>query len=527
MIRFLLMLMVAAGLSAVEGLTTVSAEIPWPNPERYVPVVVRVQSNLGGPFRVTATLGQHSAVVEVGLDAGVPRTVTVLVPATADLYPTAMVRWTGPGDTRDSLSASCSAPRLRAIAVVDRDESVPLKRFAFVDQRASTHRASSGGLAERVALDLLPQRWQGYPSHMVLLFSPSDDRRLDDERRGAIATWVGVGGALAVVEAGQVPAWRAVGVEPIVLDARNDDRELRARVEADGSAHRDPPVLTPVPGTERVPATGFVLVALLFAVVAGPLNFWWVRKRGSRHLLLVTTPIISLATCACLLIVNLLIEGVALHRSVLQLTLLDQRRAQAVAWTRATYYGGFAVSSMAVDAEGCARDFAADEHQLWSRRHSGAIDPLAIDWRDGKRLAGWIPARTNRQLLFTMPRPERRRLTVERVGSGWLATNGLEVGIETLTWRDSELQTWRAGQIAYGASATLNLVTPESSDQVNVSAELDASAQRAQAKAAEAPFGFIAKLDAPFGTLPGPAARDALPPTCVVIGLAIPSGATP
>ena len=541
--RLLLLALMAAGLAASEaglgtnkiiigaaGTTTVSAEIPWGNADRYVPVVVRVQSPLDGRFRVTAQLGQHSAVAEVELSAGNTRTLTVLLPGMEDQNPHVRLRWTGPGGTSGEETAMCSARSWRAIAIIDRDETLPLKRFEFVEKSSWSHHSSASGLAERVALDALPQRWQGYPGRMMLLFSAGDDRRLDDERRGAIATWVATGGAVAVAEPGQVPVWRAVGVEPIVLDARNDDRALRERVTADGGESRDPPALHSVPGTERVPATGFALVALLFALVVGPLNLWWVRKRGSRHLLLLTTPVLSLATCAGLLVFNLLIEGVALRRTAVQVTLLDQRRAQAVAWTRATYYGGFAVSSLGLDAEGCARQFANDGNQGYHHYgRSRTNDALAIDWRDGQHLAGWIPARINRQLLFTVPRPERARLTVERAGTGWQVTNGLEVGIRRLSWRDSESKAWEADGIAYGATATLQPSRQAANDDggLGPAVALDPNAQQTLATVTSTAYGFITELDAPFRPLPGPSATDATPIASFVIGHAIPTGAIP
>jgi len=519
---FVLLMTLAATLVAAEPRPTVSAEIPWGNGDRYVPVVVRVLSPLDGRFRVTAEMGQASATVEADVVAGVARTLTVLLPATAAEAPDAIVSWVGPGDTRDQITARCLARRWRAIAIVDRDETLPLKRFDFVGLSWGTG-GSGSDFVGRVPLESLPQRWQGYPAALTLLFSPSDDRRLDDERRGAIATWVATGGAVAVAEPAQIPAWRALGVEPIVLDDVNGDVSLRECVDArDGMSH-EPPALVPVPGTERVPATGFALVAVLFAVVVGPLNLWWVRKRGNRHLLLLTTPALSLATCASLLVVNLLIEGVALRRSVLQVTLLDQQRATAVAWTRATYYGGFAVNNLALDAEGCAHSFAPGREN-YRRGRLQMVESLAIDWRDGQRLTGWIPARTNRQLLFTVPRPERARLTVERVGTGWQVTNGLGVTIERLCWRDAKMNLWQSDEIAFGATGALtglptgHMETP--------ALDLDASGQRAVGTVSTQ-FAFLAKLAAPFGALPGPVGSDATPPECFVIGSAVPAGAKP
>jgi hypothetical protein len=283
-----------------------------------------------------------------------------------------------------------------------------------------------------------------------------------------------------------------------------------------------------VPGTERVPATGFALVALLFLLVVGPLNLWWARRRGNRHLLLLTTPALSLATCAILIVVNLVVEGIALRRSAVQVTWLDQRQARAVAWTGATYYGGFAVDRLALDAEGCARAITESGNHDWGYRRRWT-DPLAIDWLDGQHLEGWIPARLNRQLLFTVPRPERARLTVERAGDGWQVVNGLGRTIRSLQWRDRDTTVWMAAGIDAGASATLERIV--ATEPVGTAGgrplTVDRPAQEALMAANGNAYGFVATLDAPFGELPGPAAVDAEPLTCLVVGEATPAGAMP
>lgn len=533
--RAWILLALAATLGAVELRPSVTAEIPWGSSDRYVPVLVRVRTPVEGRFAFAARLGQHHATIEADLAAGTARTLTLLLPGVDDPNPDAEVRWTGPGGSEGTVGARCLARQWRALAIVDRDEVIPLKRFALPEDPPS-HVQFRGGLVERVPLESLPQRWQGYPARMVLLFSAADDRRLDDERRAAIATWAAAGGAVAVAEPAQAAAWRALGVEPLPLDGADGGAALRARIEA-ANALETPPDLRPVPGTERVPATGFALVAVLFALVVGPLNLWWARRRGNRHLLLLTTPVLSLATCVSLLAVNLLIEGIALRRSALQVTLLDQARARAVAWTRATYYGGFAVNDVALDAEACVRPFTLDRYDsasygyaYGSRYRDRAAEELTIDWRGGQHLAGWIPARTNRQLLFTVPRPERARLTVERVGDGWQATNGLGVGIRELAWRDGDGREHVATGIAFGASATLVPARPRPEEPVadddHPRLELDSSGERALHLAKHV-HAFHAELEAPFGALAGPPARDATPPRCVVVGIATPGGAAP
>jgi hypothetical protein len=505
---------------------TVSAEMPWADNDGYTPVVVTAASPVERTLRLRARSGSGEASTEMRLPAGQTVRLSLLLPSCDEYYGQAQITWSSDdGATGDLTASAGNTYRRLGLAVIDADERIPLKGLEYADKTAFATQQHYGGtstVSARVPRAALPERWQGYPDWMTLVLAAEDDRALTPEQRQAIATWASAGGAVVVADGAQREAWRQLGVEPLLL--AEAEGAIVARLERIAAEAGSQPGLTPVPGTESVPATGFMLLAILFALVVGPLNLWWVRRRGQPALFLITTPLLSLVTCVVLLGASVLIDGLSLRRVVSQLTVLDQRHARAITWTRATYYGAFAVSRFAVDgeAEVLARGEEDNQDWRWRGRRRQAPEALTVDWHDGQHLAGeWIPARRNRQLLYAIPRPERSQLQLARSGDGWRITNGLAVGVRRLSWHDGAGGLHSCGAIPGGATAALSA----GGFEVETDGSAFGPAAMHAAEVAGRPWGFAAELDGPLDGIPGPAGVDARPVTGIVVGQLTPGGA--
>ncbi|MBA3847838.1 MAG: hypothetical protein H0X45_14510 [Planctomycetes bacterium] len=325
---------------------------------------------------------------------------------------------------------------------------------------------------------------------------------------------------LARGDAGVVMDDAALAVLAARLNATQDDRVTVA------DAHK-------VPGTERAPIGGFVIVAALFALLVGPVNLWWVRRRDARHLFLVTTPLLSLATCAGLLTYNLIAEGVALRRSARQIAVVDQPQGRAAVWTAATYFGGFAGGDITLDPEAKLLPFEPGRGDRYNYRYQQQRDNAAygLDWSDGQiATGGWIPARVNRHLAYAELRPLGDRLIVTRDGAGWNATNGFTSTMTELRWRDAQGRWWGCDDaLAPGARGALTLQAPyftwmEPAGEVlqQVRADAGAAAMRACAAAAARAYAASAMLSGALTPLPGPTAEDAQPVTTLLLTIAPP-----
>ena len=76
----------------------------------------------------------------------------------------------------------------------------------------------------------------------------------------------------------------------------------------------DRPSKREVPGTDGIPLPAFVVLSIFIAVLAGPLNLWWCRKR-KREYFLFTTPVIGVGASLVLIITAFISDGVSIKRS--------------------------------------------------------------------------------------------------------------------------------------------------------------------------------------------------------------------
>ena len=526
MSRFLLLFLffVTYSTTAAE-LPVVSAAVPWADTEGYTPVIITVSSTSERTLTIRAQVDGVEGRIAMVVGGGEAVRATLLLPPLQTDNTHVGITWTSEDGLSGDLSVSttANAHRRLALAVIDSDENIPLKSLDFANFTKFSSHTSKGyfpksgvpTFSARVPRADLPERWQGYPSWVTLVFAASDDLGLAAEQRSAIATWVAAGGTVVIATGAQREAWRKVGVEPWLLSS--SEKALVTRLNRIGSEEENPHVLVSVPGTESVPATGFMLLATLFAVVVGPLNLWWVRRRGAPALFLLTTPALSLITCVVLLGTNIIIEGLSLRRVASQLTVLDQSHASAIAWTRASYYGGFSVARFDVDNDAKVRRFEPEQDNSYSYSRSWRRDTetYAIDWRGGQHLSGeWIPARRNRQLLYVAARTERAQLQLTRKGNQWQVTNGLGTTLRQLIWRDGDNVVYKCGPLQTGESAELAVETGRTAIAMD---DFDGAAKHAAAIRNE-PWGFTAELENSFGALPGPVSLDAVPLTSYVVG---------
>ena len=523
MSRFFLLLLffVTCSVNAAE-LPVVSAAVPWADSEGYTPVIISVSSSSERTLTIRANVDSVEGRIAMVVGGGQAVRATLLLPPLQTDGGNITITWSSDDGMNGELFVSATnAHRRLALAVIDSDESIPLKSLEFADTTAfSTHassryRSTSSGktFSARVPRMDLPERWQGYPTWMTLTFAASDDVALAAEQRSAIATWVAAGGTVVIATSAQREAWRKVGVEPWLLNS--SEKALINRLNRIGAENEHPNVLISVPGTESVPATGFMLLATLFAVVVGPLNLWWVRRRGAPALFLLTTPALSLIFCVVLLGTNIIIEGLSLRRVASQLTVLDQSHARAIAWTRASYYGGFSVARFDVDSDAKVRRFEPEQNNGYSYRGRRDNESHAIDWRGGQQLSGeWIPARRNRQLLYVTARTERAQLQLTRKGNQWQVTNGLGTALRQLVWRNGDHVIHSCGPLQAGEST--ELAVGVGGFEI-AEGGFDDAAKHAAAIRNE-PWGFAAELESSFGALPGPVSLDAVPLTSYVVG---------
>ncbi len=510
----------------------VDATCPWEDKDGYTPVIVRLEA-LIAPVEVAleAALGEARASDRVRVEPGRPVTRTVLLPSNPG-YGSPVLRWSSPGGGDNFGVATSIGYRAVALAVLDPREEVALPALQkLVEARAPDggrqgrggYHSSGGERVRRIPADHLPDRWQGLPAWLTLLTTPAGEAQLDAGQREAIVAWTRCGGRLFTSDRASQAAWQRLGALATVLDPAGEDQpalieRLRQVTGEDGE-----PAEHPVPGTDRLPTAWFLSLAIAFAIVAGPLNLWWVvRRRRQPWLMLLTTPLISLGTCALLIVIALVSEGLGRKRSAAQITLLDLTAQRAAIFTATTWFCGIAPGTFPLDPED--RLVPMDQAD-WRSGYRNQRPALALDWHGGQRaLAGWIPARINRQLACTQQRPERRRLTLVRHGDAWRLGNGFDVAITEAHWRDAAGMAWSVRDLAPGQEATMTPAPAGPLDLHQASRRLALDARLALAEAATAPGWWTARLAAPLQPLPGPDAEDVEPVQAWAAGRLPPEG---
>jgi hypothetical protein len=529
--RQALVLLALAGALAAAEPVRLEAVCPWEDHNGYSPVVVTASADRDVTLTLTAHTMTAEGVATVAIPAGGQARRTVLVPTCGSRWLNfQQLAWQGGGLGGSTGISSRNQHNELALALVDPAESLKLKELGEALNRLP------GSIKEeqiqRFAPALMPDRWQGYPAWLTVLLTPAGEAALDNDQRIALARWSQVGGGLAVTTAGQFKAWREQGAAPILADPAVPLAALAERIKATRDTLGWQPSVNPVPGTERVPVTAFVVVALGFALLVGPVNLWWVRKRNARHLFLLTTPLISLATCVALIVVSLLADGISVRRSAVQTVLIDHLGQRAVCWTGVTCFAAFSQSSLTLDGE--AKAVVADPEGYDGGGRRGRADygeRLSLDWRSGQLLGGAVvPARINRQLIIVEARPERRRLEIAAQGGGWLVSNGLGVDLLGLTWRDAGGAVWVCDAIAQGQAQPLTRRPSAGGEAAldlpgTITQRSGPALELAWNRQSRGAFAFVARLAAPMDALPGPAATDATPPQVVACGRLIPPGA--
>lgn len=488
----------------------VAAVVPWGDPFGYTPVLVTIDSGVDREIAVEASCGDIEARATVSVRAGIQRVETVLLPPTLGSGTGCQVglKWrTDDGRT-------------------GQERHIYPRNFNVEELVIGT---SSGGYPEPLRPKLIPDRWQAFPLRALVRLEPGVHGDLTAAQKAALVAWSQGGGKLVVADDDREVWLEAAARLPRVGDDTTAGHEPWER--------RFRPDLVRVPGTEEVPIGGFMLLVVLFAIIVGPLNIWWVIKQNKRHLFLLTTPLVSLITCGLLIGYNILSEGLHIRRVVGELTYLDVERKAAVSYHATTFFAGVSVDDLTVGLDAKVLPMNPEEHDLiwaegWMDEEPGArsLANAAISWTATAQhlTGGWIPARRNRQLTFIQRRSERRRVTVEKDGNDYRILNGLGTRITWLEWTDSAGGVWLAEHIDDGQGAVLrSMATRRSSD-----VELSRFGRGAMSlwTTGEPRDHFHAQLDAPLEASPGPDAEDSSPPVAYLTGplrLAASAGAEP
>lgn len=192
-----------------------------------------------------------------------------------------------------------------------------------------------------------------------------------------------------------------------------------------------------VPGVGRPPITAFVLIILLFAIFAGPVNFRWLKRRKQPLLALVTVPVLGFGTTLMILGYGVFHDGFGVRGVHHSWTVLDQVAHEGATVSARTLFAGLSPKDLSMDGDALVLSGRAGSD---SRRFS---DRWRWDGDTARLDGGVLPSRTLTPLVSSQQKPVRARLTIRESGDALevLGDSGIQP-VDVIVLRDLQGDYW-------------------------------------------------------------------------------------
>lgn len=206
-----------------------------------------------------------------------------------------------------------------------------------------------------------------------------------------------------------------------------------------------------IAGVGAAPVFSFILLATMFAIAIGPLNYLFLGRIRRLSLLLFTVPLGALLVTLSLFLYALVTDGLGVRSRVRSYTSLDQRSGQMVSWSRQTYFASVAPSR--------GLKYPADTlvFPLVLKQNDMGGTSRAIDWEpDGQRLkSGFLSSRALSQFMVVRSAKSDTRLeVVEQKSAPHLQVrNTLGSKVTLLVLRDSQGNYFAADNLPLDTTA--------------------------------------------------------------------------
>ena len=328
----------------------------------------------------------------------------------------------------------------------------------------------------------LPTNWLGYTSLRAVVIDPNKWDQLTDVQKTALLTWTACGGDLVVVDADVTrllpPDTLPATADPLTYDylfgrikatttaaihassvsgvlnsldtGRNRAWSLPANFAPDWGAIATRGFRLPIPGIDGIPARTYLAILVLFAVLIGPVNYWWLSRHRRQVLVVLTAPIISAVFIMLLAAYAIAGDGFGVYGRAITFTMLDQVKRQAV--TRAS----FSLYAAGMSPSGglqFPRDVAVFPLGVSG---NGPTTQVQLNLTDSQRFAaGLAQARTATNVETVAFRQARERVSFSRGPEGVTVINGLEATIVALDYRDGDRHFGLAAPLPPGGKTVL------------------------------------------------------------------------
>jgi hypothetical protein len=209
------------------------------------------------------------------------------------------------------------------------------------------------------------------------------------------------------------------------------------------------------------PVKTYRVLITLFVVAIGPLNYWFLRRKGRLHLLLFTVPLAAMLASGGLIGYAVLADGFQSRIRARSFTALDQRNHEAVCWSRLSYYTGLAPSDGLMFPDD-TMVVPLERNETANSFGGGRSRRLA--WVPQQHLSrGWLSSRTPTQYVTVRANENNRELKITPAAGKKLCTieNQLGVNIQNLFLRDAGGQFYYMRRIDAGKTVQPSFEAPD------------------------------------------------------------------
>jgi len=213
----------------------------------------------------------------------------------------------------------------------------------------------------------------------------------------------------------------------------------------------------PTSESKGVPIRAITVLILVFAILIGPVNVYVLSWKNRRIWLLWTVPVISLLASGLVLGTNFTQEGFVRYTSVSSVTILDQRREEALTFGIVGFY------STLTPRGGCLFD-SGTEPTIIANRSRQTYSLISYPGGEQNLTSGWIQPRVPAYFGVRKAATEIRGLEFNWTEETPTVVNQLGVDIEKLIVCSPEGTYYEAEKIVAGQKITLQKFARDSSN---------------------------------------------------------------
>ena len=196
-----------------------------------------------------------------------------------------------------------------------------------------------------------------------------------------------------------------------------------------------------------------IVLVFVFAILLGPVNFYFLNLYGKRILIFVTVPLISLVCCSVIFLYFLCFEYGRLDVFRQSFVLLDENSNTSIVWGGEVIISGKALNDSLVFPLNSIID--TNSGYLGSRNSGGLFKGIKLD-KSQNFNRNWIRAKEPFRYTVLSVKQDRSRVEFYKNGDNIEILNGLGADIAIIYYRDEYGRIYQGSNIKAGIKASID-----------------------------------------------------------------------